>query len=122
MVGSVFGQSDHCCNLYGQFFGPSTGIGLGFDSRFKTGGILGYSVGLAFTDISWDDSNGLDGSYSFWDVHSKGVSIPLEVNAIMGKPASKFEIGLGVTTYLVKRDEWNYKTIFFPAEEEGSWE
>lgn len=122
MAGSVFGQSEHGYNMYGQFGGASTGIGLGFDSRFKTGGILGYSVGLAFTDISWDDSNGLDGSYSSLDVRCKGISIPLEVNAIMGKRASKFEIGLGFTPYLVKRNEWHYKTIFFPTEEEGIWD
>lgn len=42
MAGSVFGQTDHGYNLYGQFLGTSTGIGVGLDSRFKAGGILGY--------------------------------------------------------------------------------
>lgn len=121
MVGSVFGQTDHGYNLYGQIFGPSTGMGLGFDSRFKSDGILGYSIGLAYTDISWSDDNGLDGSYASLDVDSKGICLPLEVNAIMGKRASKFEIGLGFTTYIVKRDERHYKTAFFTAEEESLW-
>lgn len=122
MVGTAFGQSEHGYNLYGQFFGLSTGIGLGFDSRFKTGGILGYSAGLTFTDVSWDNSDGQDGSFASLDVHSKGISIPLEINAIMGNRASKFEIGLGFTTYLIKRNELHYKTVFFPAEEEGVWD
>ncbi len=49
------------------------------------------------------------------DVDSKGVSIPLEINAIMGKRASKFEIGLGVTAYLVHRDETYEKSGFISA-------
>ncbi len=119
MVGSVFGQSDHGYNLYGQIFGSSTGFGVGFDSRFKSGGALGYSFGVAYTDISWSDDNGMDDSYASLDVNSKGICLPLELSAIMGKRASKFEIGLGVTTYIVKRDEWHYETVFIPTKYEG---
>lgn len=114
MVGAAFGQSDHGYNLYGQFTGPSTGVGIGFDSRFKTGGVLGYSVGVAFTDTSWSDNYG-DEYYSYKNVDSSGVSIPLEVNAIMGKRASKFEVGLGVTAFLIHRDEYYYKSGYMPA-------
>lgn len=46
MAGATFGQTDHGYNLYGQLFGTSTGIGLGFDSRFKTGGMFGYFIFL----------------------------------------------------------------------------
>lgn len=119
MAGSVFGQTDHGYNLYGQFLGTSTGIGVGLDSRFRAGGILGYSLGLAFTDISWSRDDGLDGCYASYDAESRGISIPFEINAILGKRASKFEIGFGMTTYLVNRDELHYKTIFFPSEEDG---
>lgn len=98
MAGSVFGQTDHGYNLYGQFLGTSTGIGVGLDSRFKAGGILGYSLGLAFTDISWSRDDGLDGCYASYDAESRGISIPFEINAIWGKRASKFEIGFGMTT------------------------
>ncbi len=97
MVGSVFGQTDHGYNLYGQFLGTSTGIGVGLDSRFKAGGILGYSLGLAVTDISWSTDDGLDGCYASYDAESRGISIPFDVNAILGKRASKFEIGFGMT-------------------------
>lgn len=120
VVVSVFGQSDHSYNLYGQILGSSTGSGVGFDSRFKSSGTFGYSIGLAYTDISWSDDKGWDGSYASLDVDSKGICFPLEVNAILGKRASKFELGVGVTTYIVKRDEWHYKTAFFPTEEEYS--
>lgn len=126
---SGYGQTERGYNLYGQFLGSSTGVGLGFDSRFKAGGILGYSAGIGFTSISWDNSDGGDMVdnpgiwYSSLDVDSKGLVIPLEVNAIMGKRASKFEIGLGATAYLVKREEWHYKTAFFPPEvEDGEWD
>lgn len=118
VVGAAFGQTDHGYNLYGQLFGTSTGIGVGFDSRFKTGGVLGYSVGMAFTSISYDDSDGKDGSYSYRDVDSKGISIPFEVNAIMGNRASKFEIGLGATAYLIHRDEMYSRTIFYPVDDD----
>lgn len=104
----AFGQSDHVpsdhgYNLYGQLFGTSIGAGVGFDSRFKTGGVLGYSAGIAYTSISWSDDLSYSGSYR--DVDSKGVCIPFEVNAILGKRASKLEFGLGFTTYLINRDE-----------------
>lgn len=117
MVGTALGQTDHGYNLYGQLLGPSTGIGAGFDTRFKTGGVLGYSVGVGFTDISWD--NGPDGLIApYTDVDSRGVAIPLEVNAIMGSRASKFEIGLGLTAYFIRRHEWHSYTIFLPEETE----
>lgn len=105
MVSYAFGQTDHGYNLYGQFFGNSTGLGIGLDSRFKPQGVLGYSAGVAFTNISWSDDDGLDGCYRSRDVDSKGLVIPLEVNATMGKRASKFELGIGVTTYLIQRNE-----------------
>ena len=108
MVLSAFGQGDHGYNLYGQLGGTATGLGIGFDSRFKTGGVLGYSVGVAFTNISWKndyDYRGPYDGYSFWHVDSKGITIPLEINAILGKRTSKFEIGLGATAYLINRDE-----------------
>ncbi len=117
MVGTAFGQSDHSYNLYGHLFGPTTGIGIGIDSRIKSEGIIGYAVGIAFTDISWSDDDGLDGSYTSLDVNSKGVSIPLEINAIMGKRASKFEIGIGMTPYLINRNELHINSQFIFDEE-----
>lgn len=111
---SLYGQSEHGYNIYGQLFGPATGVGIGFDSRFKTGGILGYSAGIGFTSVSWDD--GVSGLGAYTDVDSKGLSIPLEINAIMGKRASKFEVGLGLTAYLIQRKEFHGWGEFIPIE------
>lgn len=34
-------------NIFAEFFGPSFGVGLGFDSRFRPGSVFGYRVGLS---------------------------------------------------------------------------
>ncbi len=41
----------------------------------------------------------------YTEVDFKGVTFPLEVNAIMGKRASKFELGLGATPCILNRYE-----------------
>ncbi len=122
MINVSLGQTDHAYNFYGQLFGGSTRVAVGFDSRFKPGGILGYSAGIGFTSISYEDSDGKDWNYTYMDVDSKGLSIPLEVNAILGNRASKFELGLGMTAFLVSRDELHHDVVFFPTEQEGIWD
>lgn len=115
MVGAAFGQTDHGYNIFGQLFGPSTVVGVGLDSRFKTGGVLGYSVGLGFTNVSCDnDPESLAATYR--DVKSCGLSIPLEVNAIFGNRASKFEVGVGLTGFLVHRDELKINAVYVPED------
>ncbi len=104
-ISTTYGQSEHPYNFYGQVFGPSTGFAIGMDSRFKAGSPFGYSVGLGYTGISWDDDYGGYWNYTYKDVDSKGLSIPLEVNAIFGKRASKFEIGIAATPYILRRDQ-----------------
>lgn len=107
-------HSEHGYNLYGQLFGTAIGAGVGFDSRFRSGGVLGYSVGLAYTSISWSDD--LSYGRSYRDVDSKGVCVPFEVNAILGKRASKLEFGLGITAYLINRDETTVNTVELPSD------
>ncbi len=82
-------------NLFGEFFGPSFGIGIGFDSRFKNDTPLGYRVGISYTD----------GLYDYFEerLDFKGVSFPLEINAIYGKQKNKFEMGAGVTLSFLHR-------------------
>ena len=113
---TVYAQdASHGYNMYGQIAGTGNGIGIGFDSRFKTGGILGYSAGISFVDLGYRDY--AEDRYIRRDVDCKGISIPLELNAIMGKRASKFEIGIGFVTYLVDRhqDFSRYEYIFDEA-------
>lgn len=112
-IGSAFGQIDQGYNFYLQAFGNSTGLGVGFDTRFTPVSRFGYSVGLAYTDIEWDnDYTGVEPDRH--DVWSKGLVVPLEVNGIFGNRASKFEIGIGAAAYFIHReDSRRYeKTVF----------
>lgn len=84
-------------NVFLEFLGTSLGVGLGFDSRFRAGSPFGYRVGLSYTDGSCSyDADYLDTDF-------KGVSFPLELNAILGKGKSKFEIGIGATPAILRR-------------------
>lgn len=108
---SISAKSDEAIsrNLFVEFFGPSLGIGIGYDQRFKPNSVFGFSAGLAFTNGSVDNDGwwgAYDGTYT--DIDFKGVTIPLEVNAIMGKRASKFELGIGATPCILKRHEVTY--------------
>ncbi|MDE6291272.1 MAG: hypothetical protein K2M16_07050 [Muribaculaceae bacterium] len=97
-------------NLFVEFGGPSFGIGIGYDQRFKPNSVFGFRAGMSFTSGSWDDS-GWWGSYNggaYTDLDFKGVTFPLEINAIMGKRASKFELGIGATPCILHRHEVKY--------------
>ena len=105
-------------NLFAEFYGPSLGIGIGYDQRFKPNSIFGFSAGLAFTNGSCDD----DGWFGAYDggkhtyIEFKGITLPIEANAIMGKRASKFELGIGATPCIFDRYErryqgWYHETI-----------
>lgn len=97
-------------NLFLELWGSSLGVGIGYDQRFKPTSVFGFRAGLSFTNGSWDDS-GWFGAYdggAHTNVDFKGVTIPLEVNAIMGKRASKFELGIGATPCILHRHEVKY--------------
>lgn len=94
-------------NLFIEFGGASFGVGIGYDQRFRPNSVFGFRAGLAFTSGTWDDA-GWWGAYdgdAYTSVNFKGITLPLEVNAIMGKRASKFELGLGVTPCILDRYE-----------------
>lgn len=105
-------------NLLVELFGPSLGIGIGYDQRFKPNSVFGFKAGLSYTNGSADD----DGWFGAYDggthtyIEFKGVTIPLEANAIFGKRASKFELGIGATPCILDRYEekyqgWNQHTV-----------
>lgn len=96
-------------NLFVEFGGPSFGVGIGYDQRFKPNSVFGFRAGLSFTNGSFDDS-GWWGSYDgcSHEIDFSGVTLPLEANAIMGKRASKFELGIGATPCILKRTDTNY--------------
>lgn len=92
-------------NVFGEFFGPSFGVGVGFDSRFRPGTVFGYRVGLSFTDGSFGDAS---------DWHSAdftGLCVPLEINAIFGHGKSRFELGIGATPAILHRIETDGKWV-----------
>ncbi len=94
-------------NLFIEFGGAAFGVGIVYDQRFRSTSVFGFSAGLAFTSGSWDNG-GWWGAYdggSYTQVDFKGVTLPLEVNAIMGKRASKFELGVGATPCVLHRYE-----------------
>ncbi len=96
-------------NLFVEFGGRNLGIGIGYDQRFTSTTVFGFSSGLAFTNGSVDNGGwwgAYDGTYT--DVDFTGVTIPLEVNAILGKRASKFELGVGGTPCILNRSEAKY--------------
>lgn len=98
-------------NLFIEFGGPSECVGLGYDQRFKPGSVFGFRAGVALSDGSFNDGLGVWGA-RFPGEHTKliyhGVSLPFEVNAIMGKRASKLELGVGATPCVLNRNEEKY--------------
>lgn len=97
-------------NIFMELGGSSIGIGIGYDQRFTPNSVFGFRTGLSFTSGSWDDAGwfGAHNNEAYTSVDFKGVTLPLEINAIIGKRASKFEIGLGATPCILHRHETKY--------------
>lgn len=96
-------------NLFIEFGGPSLGVGIGYDQRFKPNSVFGFHTGISFTNGSYD-YGGWWGAYDGYchSIDFSGVTFPLEANAIMGKRASKFELGVGATPCILERTERYY--------------
>ena len=95
-------------NFFIEFLGPSLGIGIGYDQRFKPDSALGFRAGISFTNGSAENgswSKPIIGSNIRTQVDFKGVTLPFEVNGILGERASKFELGVGATPCIIKRTE-----------------
>lgn len=75
-------------NIYIEFMGASNTIGVSYDSRIKAGSPLGYRVGFGYA-ADMGSVAGLMGN------HNYGMTIPLGINYLLGKDASKFEMGIG---------------------------
>ena len=83
-------EGNTCKNVYAELMGASDVAGISFDSRFTSGTPFGYRVG-----VSLGTGRGL--LHYGVDKNHFAVGIPLEINAIFGKSASKFEIGIGTS-------------------------
>lgn len=97
-------------NIFVEFAGPSFGVGIGYDQRFRPTSVFGFRAGISFTEGSWDDGGWWGANVGYYtDIDFSGVTLPLEVNAIMGNRASKFELGVGATPCILERKERHYK-------------
>jgi len=85
--------------VYGELFGASQGIGFSYDARIKKGAPDGFGLraGLAFgyaASSNFVAIKILDDKVETWDQMFR-FAAPLEINYLIGKKASKFEMGLG---------------------------
>ena len=108
---AVNNQTDNLIsrNFFIEIGGPSLGIGIGYDQRFKHNDTFGFRVGISYTNGSsengsWSKPN--IGHLTHTQVDFKGVTLPLEVNGILGETASKFELGFGATPCILYRTDW----------------
>ena len=75
-----------------DLLGPSGLAGVSFDSRFKGNHGFGVNVGLAY-------AYGM-GTLNNYTVN--GISIPLEINYLLGRKSSHLVLGLGMTNGVYK--------------------
>lgn len=85
--------------IYGELLGPSQGIGFSYDARIKKGARDGFGLraGLAFgyaASSNFVAIRILDDNVETWNQMFR-FAAPLEINYLVGKKASKFEMGLG---------------------------
>lgn len=85
-------KSQHSHNVYVELFGGSDFLSVNYDTRFSGSTIFGWRAGVGFSAMLFDSEDKW-----FTGEHHVGVSVPLGVNAIFGKHASKFEVGIRVT-------------------------
>lgn len=93
-------------NLFFELLGTSSIVGVGYDQRFKPNSPFGFRAGLSFISGSVNDC----GWFTFdWDTYTRadyeGATFPLELNAILGRRASKFELGIGAIPCILRRCE-----------------
>lgn len=96
-------------NVFGQILGPSAGYGIGYDTRFKCESPFGYSIGIAYSRVSYRYDISNESTYNpdiaNWidcnsRINSKGITIPVEFNYLIGKRNSKLEVGVGITPFI----------------------
>ena len=121
--------SQNSRSVYLEFLGASNGIGVGYDARFNKGGSFGWGwrTGLGFgynqTNLmSFDVRNGGFGvTDSGLHIHnydqSFRLAVPLEINYLFGKRASKFDLGAGA---ILCADRYTSKTGAKPYNEIGA--
>lgn len=84
--------------FYAELNGPNI-VSLNFDSRIRGENGWGYRVGIGYNRDKDDAYNYLiSGNTSQWTgltVRTQGVSVPMEVNYLLGRRQHQFEAGAG---------------------------
>ena len=81
----------HSHNVYVDFFGSSNIVSVNYDTRFGESSVFGWHAGAGYSVSRFKGDKGWPGNYR------AGISLPLGINALWGKRASKFEVGIGAT-------------------------
>lgn len=77
--------------VYVELLGASTTVGVHYDSRFGKNSHWGFRAGLAFT--STDNEDFIDSG----PLKTRGVTLPVGINYLIGKNKHFAELGLGVS-------------------------
>lgn len=110
--------------VYAGLLGPSNLAGISYDSRFGSKNGLGYRVGLSYDFAMERDL--MDNSCTV-----NGVSVPLELNYLLGSVRNRLEFGLGFSAglYRARSEYWKYEyfqdgegSVFVPTEKVRSSE
>lgn len=72
-------------NILVEFLESTEPISVKYDTRFRRNPKFGWSIGVGYSTISYN-----------YNYDCTGVALPLGINGLFGKRASKFEIGLNV--------------------------
>lgn len=104
----LYGQNSR--SVYLEFLGASNGIGVGYDARFNKGGSFGWGwrtgLGFGYSNSNITAVGVSDSGYDFYD-QSFRLAVPLEINYLFGKRASKFDLGAGA---ILCTDRYTSKT------------
>ena len=115
------GKEDlHNMHFYAEVGGPGSVFSANLDGRFHPGSKLGlgYRLGIGFgyayedifTLIPEDESSNKWPYYTYEEISTSFVTIPLVINYLFGKDNSPhiFEVGLGASVLSEKINLYNY--------------
>lgn len=87
-------------SIYAEVNGPNI-VSLNYDSRIHGHSGWGYRVGVGYNRNREEDNslimNGNTSVWNGWSERTQGVTVPLEVNYLLGRRQHKFEAGAGAT-------------------------
>lgn len=102
---NAFGQGRSRC-VFVDLFSSSNIVSVNYDTRFRGTDVYGWrgGIGLSMNTTGKDDFN----AFLNFD-YCSGISIPVGVNALYGRGASKFEVGIGINpTIILYRETRTY--------------